>query len=229
MNAKAEQQVSSGVEALIERLRQEGVQQGRKEAEQIVEDARQQAKNLIISAKTEAEAIVREARADAKRMETSGREALHIAARDTILDMKATLMQRFTSDVERLISAEMNEKTLIQKLVLEIVQHTREDVDIKDDEDMEVILPRDVVGLEDLRRRPEKFEQDTLTHFVRSLTGGMLRKGIVFKASEDISAGIRVRLTDRNIEIDLTDESVATLLLEHLQPRFRAMLEGIVK
>jgi V/A-type H+-transporting ATPase subunit E len=162
-------------------------------------------------------------------METSGREALHIAARDTILDMKAMLMQRFTSDVERLVSAEMNERSLVQQLVLEIVQHIRQELDIKDDEDMEVILPRDVVGLEDLRRRPEKFEQDTLTHFVRSLTGGMLRKGVVFKASDDISAGIRVRLTDRNIEIDLTDESVAALLLEHLQPRFRALLEGIVK
>ena len=29
--------------------------------------------------------------------------------------------------------------------------------------------------------------------------------------------------------IHLTDEAIAALLLEHLQPRFRAILEGIVK
>jgi len=32
-----------------------------------------------------------------------------------------------------------------------------------------------------------------------------------------------------NITIDLTDEAIAALLLQHLQPRFRAVLEGIVK
>ena len=32
-----------------------------------------------------------------------------------------------------------------------------------------------------------------------------------------------------NIKIDLTDEAIAALLLQHLQPRFRAVLEGIVK
>jgi len=29
--------------------------------------------------------------------------------------------------------------------------------------------------------------------------------------------------------IDFTDETVAELLLEHIQPRFRALLQGIVK
>ena len=40
--------------------------------------------------------------------------------------------------------------------------------------------------------------------------------------------GIRVRLLDDDLEIDLTDEAIAELLLEHLQPRFRAVLTGMV-
>ena len=36
-------------------------------------------------------------------------------------------------------------------------------------------------------------------------------------------------MKDEDIVLDLTDEAVAGLLLLHLQPRFRAILEGIVK
>ena len=229
VSTNKERQVSSGVESLIQRLKKEGVEQGREEAEKIRNEAIEQAQKIIRGAKSEAEVIVQNARDEAKKLETSGKESLHIAARDTILDMKSMLMQRFTSDMQRLVSAEMKQKDLIQRIILEIVRRTRQDVGIRDDEDMEVILPRDVVGLEDLRRKPDKFEEDTLTQFVRSLTGDILREGIHFKVSDDSAGGIRVRLTERNIEIDINEESVSAILLEHLQPRFRALLEGIVK
>ncbi len=86
-----------------------------------------------------------------------------------------------------------------------------------------------VVGLEEMRRKPEEFEEDALAHFILSITSGILRQGLSFKAFDDSSSGIRVRLVDKNIEIELTDKSIASLLLQHLQPRFRAFLEGIVK
>jgi V/A-type H+-transporting ATPase subunit E len=41
--------------------------------------------------------------------------------------------------------------------------------------------------------------------------------------------GLRVRLVDKEVILDLSDRAVADAILEHLQPRFRALLEGIVK
>jgi V/A-type H+-transporting ATPase subunit E len=38
-----------------------------------------------------------------------------------------------------------------------------------------------------------------------------------------------VRLVDRDVVLDLSDRAVADVILEHLQPRFRALLEGVVK
>jgi V/A-type H+-transporting ATPase subunit E len=35
-----------------------------------------------------------------------------------------------------------------------------------------------------------------------------------------------VRVVGEDLEIDLTDEAVAQLLLKHLLPRYRAILEG---
>ena len=40
--------------------------------------------------------------------------------------------------------------------------------------------------------------------------------------------GIIFALREGEIKVDLTDEALTTLLLSHLQPRFRAILEGVV-
>jgi V/A-type H+-transporting ATPase subunit E len=36
-------------------------------------------------------------------------------------------------------------------------------------------------------------------------------------------------VADGKLVVDLSDDAVAGLLLQHLQPRFRAILEGIVR
>ena len=90
-------------------------------------------------------------------------------------------------------------------------------------------LPRDVVGLDDLRRNPEELKEGSLTHFVAATAGVMLREGLVFSRAEGSQSGIRVKLLDSGVSIDLTEQAVAELLLAHLQPRFRALLEGVVK
>ena len=57
----------------------------------------------------------------------------------------------------------------------------------------------------------------------------MLRDGLELGTREDTSAGIRIQLLDENVEIELTDEAIAELLLRHLVPRFRAIMEGIIQ
>jgi V/A-type H+-transporting ATPase subunit E len=52
---------------------------------------------------------------------------------------------------------------------------------------------------------------------------------VALEVTPETRPGIRIRLVDRDVEIDLTDASVAALLLQHLQPRFRAFLEGMVR
>ena len=220
---------SSGVEALINRLRKEGVAKGRTEAEQIMTDARKQADSILKEAEEEARAQLEKARQEAKQLKESGKEALRVAARDMILDMKGQLMHSFTTDVKRLVRTEMKEKDVIKQLILEVAARAKEDTGLDKENSIEVLLPRSIVGLEDLRRKPEELQEGTLSHFVLVLANNMLRQGISFNVSDDLTVGIKLRLLERNIEIDLTDEAVAMLLLQHLQPRFRALLEGIVK
>ena len=221
--------VSSGVDALIARLRDEGVAEGKQQAEGIVAEAEAKARRLLEAAEAEARERVETARKEADSLKAAGEEALKVAMRDLVLDLKAQLVRRFSEDVRRLVRERMIDRDLLERMILEVVGRRREEIEIDEAEPLEVILPREVVGLEDLRRRPEELEEGALSSFIYGLQGRLLRDGVQFTVADEPQAGIRVRLLDRDINIDMTDEAVAALLLEHLQPRFRAIMEGVVK
>lgn len=219
--------ISSGVETLIERLRQEGVEQGRAQAEQLVHEVRRRADKIIADAEEEAERVGRQARLEAEQLERSGREALRVAARDTLLSLKAELGNRFAREVEGLVSREMHSEELLRELIRAVVVRAAEQVDEADR--LEILLPRDAVGLEELRRNPDELSQGELTRFVKAISEEIAARGVRFGRMGDDSGGILLRLVDKSMTIELTDRAVAALLLDHLQPRFRALLEGIVQ
>jgi len=220
---------SSGVDALIAKLRDEGVSAGRGEADKILADAKAKEKQILEKAKREAKQHIEAARKEAASYQSAGEEAIKTAMRDTVLDMKSRLMQRFGADVRRLTSEEIGKDDTLKLMVLELVGRVRKDVGIDKAGSVEVVLPEKVAGLDELRKNPAELQKGRATKYALGLTDEMLREGVTFSASDDVKAGVRIRLVEGDITIDLTDEAVAALLLQHLQPRFRAVLEGIVK
>src|SRR5262245_19606604 len=87
---------SAGVESLIGRLRDEGITQGRVQAEALVTAAQQHAADLIATAQREAEAILARARGEAGKLKGSGEDAIRLAMRDTILALEGDLLKGFT-------------------------------------------------------------------------------------------------------------------------------------
>ncbi len=220
---------SSGVEALIERLRDAGVASGREEGERLIEEARHESEQILADARREAEVILLQARAEADMVRNAGEEALRTAMRDTVLKMKGHLSTRFSEEVRRLVSAEMAQEAFLERLILEVAGRVRRDVDLDNTAQFEILLPEDVVGMDELRAHPEKLREGSLSHFVLSVANELLRDGVVLRTSDKLEGGIRILLHDGEIQVDLSPGKVAEVLLEHLHPRFRAILEGAVK
>jgi V/A-type H+-transporting ATPase subunit E len=220
-----ESKVAFGVEALIERLRNEGVGSGRAEAEKIVKDARADAQTMLSKAKEEADQIVSRARTEAANLEKAGRQALEVAARDTVLDLKNRLSQRVAREVRHLVADEVQRQEILEKLILEVAGQAREKT--SEAGAVEILLPEKLVSLDDIAKDPAHL-QNPLGLFAGSVARKMLRQGITLATSPNVKAGIKVRLTDQGIDLDLSDKAIADLLLQHLQPRFQALLEGIV-
>ena len=117
---------SSGVDALITRLRDEGVAAGRELADQLLADARQQAHAIIEAAEADARERVEAARKQAAADLSAGEEALKTSMRDAVLEMKATLNHQFAEDVQRLVSAQLKDPELLRQLILEIAGKARD-------------------------------------------------------------------------------------------------------
>lgn len=225
----AELPSSNGVDALIARLREEGVSAGRREAERIIGDAQSQSNRMLDKAQKEARERLDAAHKEADAYRAAGEEALRTAMRDMVLDMKAALMEKFSSDVRRLVSHHLEDPNLMRQMILEVAGRARESVGSQEGDKIDILLPEKAVGVEELRRNPAELKKGRLMGLVFGLTGDMLRDGVTFSTSEEVQRGIRIHMVDKDITLDLTDQAVADFLLQHLQPRFRAVFEGVVK
>lgn len=218
---------SSGVQELIDRVRDKGIASGREEAQRLVAEAHEQAAQIVREAEARAERMLRETHERLEAEKRASQEALELAVRDAILSLKTEITTHFADRMKRLVSMQMADRELLNKLVLEVAQRTRpRDLD---KHKLEVQLLTKVIGVDELRTRREEVKEGTLSHFVLAVSGEMLRDGVELVEEKGRSNGIRVRLSGSDIELDLSDEAVAELLLQHLLPRFRALLEGIVR
>jgi len=228
MAATLEQLPGSGVDALINKLRQEGIAQGEAKAAAIIEDAREQAAKIIEEAREQAKSMVSQAQQESAALKAAGQEALELTFRDLVLKLRDRLTTRFREEVQRLVGKQMDQEVFLRRLILEAVGRARDEAGLGESSEVTVLLPATVVGMEDLKKRPEELQEGSISHFVVSLMGNLVCDGVRFDCSDHVSGGIQIYLKDGATVVDFTDKALASILLEHLQPRFRALLEGRV-
>lgn len=220
---------SSGVENLIQRLREQGVEAGQEKAESIVLDAQKRAEWIIEEAELEAQLLQDKAKKQSDALKLSGEDALKLATRDALLKLRDTLLGSFSNEVKRVVGQKMDQQAFLEKLILQLAGKVREQLDLENKENISIFLPNNPVGVDELKNNPDELKIGTLTHYTAAIAADMLRKGVSIQVSDDISGGLSVRLKDDDMVVDFTTETLTALLLEHLQPRFRTLLQGIVK
>lgn len=221
--------VSSGVEELIQKLRDDGVSAGKEQAQKIIEDAEYEAEKIVADAKKNAQKVLEDAQAEAARTKKSGEDALNIAMRDIVLKLKAKLSETVGDRVRKLICTDLAQEDFLKALILEVAARARDDAHLDETKSAKFLLPKELIGLEELRQHPLELEEGSLSHFILNVAADVLRDGVSFGETDELKHGLKIYLEDKDIQIDLSDERISEILLEHLQPRFRAILEGTVK
>lgn len=227
-SADLENAAGAGVQALIDRLKSEGVSAGQSEGDEILSKAKAKADEIVSEAQKRADALLADARAEAAKEKAATEDGLKVAARDLVLSLRNELGDRIQQEAGRLVGTTLGDEQFLEKLILAMAGNAKDNASVVDTEPMEIVLPEKVVTFEELKQSPEAVEPGTLTHFVIALAGEALRDGVTFSTAPGFD-GIKVKLTDRNVSIDLTEEAIATLLKRHLQPRLRAVMEGVLR
>jgi V/A-type H+/Na+-transporting ATPase subunit E len=227
-HAAVQQPVSSGIDALIQRLKQEGTDEGRAEAQKLVAGAEARARELLAQAEAKAKQRTDDAAQEAERLKRAGEEALKVAMRDAILELKEGLSSRFARQVQGIVAKLATDEGMLKRMIVAVASRARGEAGIDNVKQLEIILPRTAVGLDELKRNPRELREGVLSQFALAAAADMLRAGVTFTRSSDDAGGIRIVLKDTGMVVDLTDAAVARVILRHLQPRFRALLEGVV-
>lgn len=216
-------QSASGVQELIDQIREKGVNAGKDEGTRIVEDAEQRAEWILKQAKEEAEAIRKEAEQHASFVKDAGKDALGLAFRDIKLKLKDELSIQFSEQLRKVVAQELQDPDTLKSLLISAVSKTN-----IPDEGVRIMLPANVKGVNELREDPKLLEQGPLVELVSDTAKKMLSKGVDIKLDKNINSGLTFLLKDGEVSVEMTDSSLSEMLLQHLQPRFRAILEGVV-
>lgn len=201
---------SHGVQELITRLRDEGVDAGRQEAQRLVEAARRDAAAIVAAAQAEAEAVTRDAAARAERERRAGLAALNVAARDALIRVREELEQHFVRRLREVVTSLLMEPRSLGELASAAA---RAAVD-------QAALPR-AAELE----AGENLARGTLDALVATLMRDVLSEGVSIGAASVGRTGIRLRFANSGVELELTESAVTELLADQLLPRFRTLLE----
>ncbi|MEW4564411.1 hypothetical protein AB1K70_17865 [Bremerella sp. JC770] len=207
---------SDGVQSLIDRIRDDGVQAARDKAEQILKDARHEASQIVADAKAEADSLRADAKREIEDHRTASLDALQLAARDTVLDLKAGVVARFEEFLKRLVVSATHDEETIRSLVLVLAGRTASE--FIQDKDMEIRISKALLGENTLKEEGNR----TLL----ALSSDMLREGIQLIPDDGIQGGARVQLVNEQLEIDLSDQAISRMIAQRMIPRFREILKG---
>jgi V/A-type H+/Na+-transporting ATPase subunit E len=107
-----------GVQALVDRLREEGVEAGRREAERLLAAARDEAQRLVSDAREQAQALAESARAAIEVERSAAHEGLRLAWRDALLSLRDEVEHRFGERLRRRLHEQLEDGVVLRRLAL---------------------------------------------------------------------------------------------------------------
>ena len=196
MSQAADTPTSHGIQALIDRLRDEGIVAGRTQAADMLEAARREVEALRAAAVREADGLLESARAQVRLEREAALGAIRLAFRDSVLQLQEEFLHLFAERLRRRVQEQLADRALVRRVLEALLLQHGCDAAITD---------RDL----------EALAADTEAH--------MLADGIELARA---AGGVRLKLNGQDVAFEVGDATVTALLLSHLLPRVRRHLDG---
>jgi V/A-type H+/Na+-transporting ATPase subunit E len=217
-------QTTSGVQDLIDQIRNDGIQAVKQEAEKLIQEAKEKAADIVGKAQAEAKELKAKTETEIAAEKATSQEALQLAARDSVLRLGKEVRGAFESHVRRLVSAELKDDDVLRDMIMAIAGKAGAQLPAK--QEIEILLCEGSPS-EGGPKGKSSSGEDRIKQFILKITRNMLREGTELKVGSGPNAGIRVKLKNEDLEIDLTEKAVTELLVQHLLPRYRKIVRGV--
>ena len=191
---------------LIERIKSEGIKSAEQESARIVKAAEHKANDIIASAHKEASSIVAKANDEAERFRQTSAEALKQAARNTILSLKSRITELFDDLIQAETREALSPKVLEEGVVAMVKSWEKGQLP-----SLQVLLnPADL----------KKVEKQ-----LKARLAAELKKGVELKPFPELAAGFRIAMKDGSAYYNFTDQGIAEILSEYLNPKVSEIIQ----
>ncbi|MCE5255261.1 MAG: hypothetical protein LLF89_00275 [Spirochaetaceae bacterium] len=194
------------VQELLEKIKAEGVDVAKEEANSILSDAREQAKGIVAAAESRAMEIEKAAEEKIDAREKASDLALTHASRDTLLSLRKKV-QSFMQEAAKSDSDEVFNASFLGKVLPELLQ----------------AMVKDNAG--DISVLVSKTTLSSLDGALAKRLASELKRGVEFKPFEGIDAGFRVGFNGSNVQYDFSADAVAALLSDRVDAHLAECLK----
>jgi V/A-type H+-transporting ATPase subunit E len=188
------------VQELLERIKSEGVDKARKEAQAILDEAKTKAESIISSAEAKAAELDAATRLKIEAQENASRLALVQASRDSILALREKV-ELFMREAIKRSSDELFNSSFLEKILPEILVQMAKGTDI----DLSLLLSEKSLK--------------TLDSALSARLSAELGKKILFKPFNGVDAGFYVSVEGTSLRYDFSSEAVAEILASRVNAR----------
>lgn len=189
-------------------LRQETLEPAKKQAEEIIEEGRKQAEQIIIEAQKNADGLTAAAKANIEQERNVFNSSLQQAAKQSLESLRQEIENSFFNEhLQTLIAKEGSNPDIIAKLVNAIVKALEKDG-----------LSSDISAVVSSAIDPQEIN----TLLLKEVLNSLKEKGVL---GGNFTSGTQVKINNKNITIDITDEALKELLSNYVVRKdFRKMI-----
>ena len=207
----ANKKTSSNAELsnLINALRDEGVDKGRREADDIVEEAKKEAARIVEAARSEADGIVEDAHAKSKKILNQLDQQLALAIRDFLLKAKVKLEKLIAlKPLREKASEALSDPDFLKKLIYEIVASSG-----KDDGNKSVHVTI-----------PEEMKKDFVDEWINMMRNELNVSAIISEEAKLV--GFKMTMSGQGGELIVDPDSIVGVLRPLVSEKFRYILDS---
>ncbi len=195
------------VKKICDVLRRETLEPAQHEAEKIIEKARQEAKLLVEAGKKEAKKLRDAALRKIDEEKELFQASIHVASKKSIDLLKQEIEDKlFHPALSELVCSSLSDSAVMAKLITAIVEAIeREGIDAE----LGVCVPKTVSA--------EEVNQALAARILERLAKKSVELG-------NMTGGAKVKLKDKHLTIDISDQAVQQLLAYYVREDFRSII-----
>lgn len=207
--------MTAELQNLLERIHQEGIEKTKTEAEQILRNAHDERRRIVAAAKDEAAALLAKAEQDSAAFEQRARQALHQAARDTVISVGEAVQTTLAALVRERVQTALTPEALAHMLGQMVSAYSQA-----------AVSHGTAATRMDVLVSPAQKEE--ITSFFLASMSEALRAGVVIRGDDSVISGFRVSLSNGQVEHDFSGEAIAESMSQMLRPPITGIIKDAV-